>query len=211
MSISASHILYNMRVLDSIMRSAYNEREVFFQRTVKQNSKNHSYLQIKRSVTNMFVTFVVGGNVIFSCTAGSSGLVKKERRLRRAAYESGTLFGKFVSDYILRSKATAAFLFSDVIAVLHAPISFFRLFLSSFKASYTKLMRKLSNKMRIKKHENVKKEKKLLIRKYKRYERIVRRRIRDKAMYCLHDAYTLSYLNVFKYYSGALYVHAYRK
>ena len=211
MSISASHILYDMRVLDSIMRSADNESGVFFQRTVNNKSKNHSYLQIKRSVTNMFVTFVVGGNVLFSCTAGSSGLVKKERRLRRAAYEAGTLFGKFVSDYILRSKATAAFLFRNVIAVLHAPISFLRLFLFSFKASYTKLMRKLSKKMRIKNNKNVKKEKKLLIRKYKRYELIVRRRIHDRAKYYLHDAYTLNYVNVLKYYSGALYVHAYKK
>lgn len=211
MSLSASHILYNMRILDSIMRSAYNERGVFFQRTVKHNSKNHSYLQIKRSVTNLFVTFVVGGNVLFSCTAGSSGLVKKERRLKRAAYEAGTLFGTFVSDYILSSKSKSAFLFRNVIAVLHAPISFFRLFLFSFKASYTKLMRKLNRNMRIKKHKNVKKEKKLLIRKYKKYTRLARRRIHYRTRYSVHYANTLSYVNVLKYYSGALYVHAYKK
>ena len=43
-----------------------------------------AYVKIKRSATNIFMTLTYKKRIIFSCTAGSAGLRKKERRQRHA-------------------------------------------------------------------------------------------------------------------------------
>lgn len=109
----------------------------------------YSRLQIKRSATNIFVTFVVNECIIFSCTAGSAGMKKKERRWRHAAFQAGKLFGKFASDYIKRRKAR--YIFNRVIAVLKAPASFLRMFFMACKESIMKRISRI-NKKAVKKH-----------------------------------------------------------
>jgi hypothetical protein len=41
---------------------------------------NFAYLFFKRSATNFFVTFFAHGTVLYSCSSGIVGLVKKQRR-----------------------------------------------------------------------------------------------------------------------------------
>ena len=202
---NASNMLYNMGILDNVKRSANNEMGMFFPSTVRHNTQKHTYLQIKKSVTNLFITFVVNGDVVFSCTAGSAGLIKKERRLKTAAFESGKLFGKFANEYIYREKTKSVF--RSIIAILHAPISFFRLFIMSFKSKYIRVARKLEKRLR-KEYRNIFYiDKKNLLAKYKAYRAIFYNKI-------YKDGFLNSekhiYVNLLKRYNDVLYVKSYK-
>jgi hypothetical protein len=202
---NASNMLYNMRILDNVKRSAYNEMGIFFPRTIRNNTQKHSYLQIKKSVTNFFITFVVNGDIVFSCTAGSVGLIKKERRLRTAAYESGKLFGKFASEYIYREKTKSAFL--SIIAILHAPISFLRLFIMSFKFKYITAARNLEKRERRGYINSLYIDKKIFLEKYKTYRALFNNNIYIDGF---HNYDKHIYVNILKRYNDVLYVKSYK-
>ena len=100
-------------------------------------------LQLKKSETNFFCCFSFNDQVLFSCSAGSSGLVKKERRRKHAAYVVGMHFCKFIRYYYKTKKNFSAF--RNIIVLLRAPISFFKLFIKSFRSFYLNIFSSFSS------------------------------------------------------------------
>lgn len=126
----------------------------------------------------MFVTFIVNGSIIFSCTAGSAGMRKKERRLKHSSFQCGTLFGKFVRTYTKRRKVS--YIFNNIITVLHAPVSYLRAFIIAFKESLHKKMYKRNKKALIRQRHELKKVNNFSIILFKKLHSLVRyNNIRD--------------------------------
>lgn len=108
-----------------------------FEKNKLFNADKLAVLLIKKSVTNLFISFSFNGFVLFSCSAGSSGLKKKERRRKFAASNIGKLFCKFVRYYYKTSNDFTPF--RNIILHLQAPISYFKLFIRSFFYYYRSL------------------------------------------------------------------------
>lgn len=87
----------------------------------------HSILNIRKSATNMFVTFSVNDVVLFSRSAGSVSSVKKERRLNSATSKLGESFNRFVRYYI-RTGASLS-VFSNITVQFNAPMRIVKSFM----------------------------------------------------------------------------------
>lgn len=94
---------------------------------------------IKKSVTNIFFSFSFDGSVLFSCSAGSAGFKKKERRRKHASSQIGSKFSKFVRYYYKTNRDFTPF--RNIVVHLQAPISYFKLFMRSFISYYRSLFR----------------------------------------------------------------------
>jgi hypothetical protein len=90
----------------------------------------YSYLHLRRTSTNLFVSFVHNNRTIFSCSAGSAGLLKKNRRSKVASVEVGIFFCKFLR-FLERLHLNLS-VFYNIIVVLRAPMKVFKSFITSF-------------------------------------------------------------------------------
>ncbi len=74
--------LYSVLSLHLKKKSVYSMRRLHipFEKNKHISSSVRSYLQIKKSATNLFITFYTNDKVIYCCSAGKIGLKKKERR-----------------------------------------------------------------------------------------------------------------------------------
>jgi hypothetical protein len=96
-----------------------------------------SVLRIKRSVTNYFISFTFNGTVLFSSSAGSAGLPKKQRRTSYAAIAMSNKFCKYIRYYYKSNSDFSPF--RNIIVALAAPISFFKSFMKSFRSFHSTL------------------------------------------------------------------------
>jgi hypothetical protein len=104
------------------------------------NAVMHSELRIKQSVTNVFMTFSANGLVLFSCSAGSAGMKKKERRRKQAMNAMSESFCKFVR-YYLRTNGDFS-IFSNIIVFLNAPVIKFKVLLYTIEKYLKTIVRK---------------------------------------------------------------------
>lgn len=130
----------------TIVKCDYKTKIGFSRRIIipfekKQNIDTNKFavFLIKKSETNLFFSFSFDGFVLFSCSSGSAGLKKKERRRKHASEKIGYKFSKFVRYYY---KITSEFTpFRNIIVHLQAPISYFKLFMRSFLSYYRSLFK----------------------------------------------------------------------
>lgn len=113
-------------------------------KSIAYNKNTFAILLLKKSATNFFVSFSFNGLVLFSCSSGGAGLKKKERRRRHAPSEIGQKFTKFVRYYYKTNKSVEPF--RRVLVHMQAPISYFKLFIRSFRLYSRHLSKLYQNK-----------------------------------------------------------------
>lgn len=134
-----TYIMHTVHVNTYILhRSACSEKlHRFYHRRLSlppkkkiHDSTTYSNLRIRKTETNLFVTFSINGIVLFTCSAGGASARKKNRRRRLAANSIGSRFAGFMR---YMSKRGRSHIFRNIIIVLHCPVSFLRSFMQGYR------------------------------------------------------------------------------
>jgi lipopolysaccharide assembly outer membrane protein LptD (OstA) len=87
----------------------------------------YSILNMRKTASNLFVSFIVNNKVLFNSSAGSAGIKRKERRRDSAVYALASSFNKFVRYYV--STHVNLSLFRNIVVHINAPVKLVRLFM----------------------------------------------------------------------------------
>jgi hypothetical protein len=137
--LKVSNYVDNLLFLFKKKKNMDIRKRIFPSSEIRQ-AVQYSELRIKKSVTNYFITFSAKGKVLFSCSAGSAGKKKKERRRKDAINAMSQAFSKYVRYYVRTHKDYS--IFRNIIVFLNARVYRFKLFLRSIKYDMRKLTRR---------------------------------------------------------------------
>jgi hypothetical protein len=132
------YVLHSISRHYSEIMDTHQMERVFHNINVKNvHTLKHSILNIRKSATNIFITFSVNNIVLFSSSAGSAGSEKRARRVNLAIKALCDSFERFIR-YHLRTSETVS-IFNNITVHINAPIQICKSFIYRIRSFLRKV------------------------------------------------------------------------